>query len=314
MFTSLTVYDISKPEILDMVESTQHSQKQGWIKHSDVDVGGDVIEKTATSDNDEPLDVYDNAGGEKIFQVPSDEEVIIINQKKVKSSIWYKVKTRGTEGLIEKLHNKMAVVIEDKSDELGLTADNLEQIQKMFKHPVYWPPVNKETGEQKNPSSFVKFVYYAKDDQFAELCTVDPETKEIHDLTMDDVKDSKFTADPVMNYGRVLVNPTKINPQNKIVSAVIKSNEVRERQRIQHELLSNIEINPDDFRGIMDAVKKSREEAAKASPQREESSVPNEGGEDIDDILGGGAVSETVELAGGKGDDEFPEVEGLDDI
>lgn len=314
--TSLTIYDSSDENIMDMIETTQHSQKHGWIKHSEADVGGDVIEKTATSSSDEPLQFYDNAGGTRIFEVPSDEEVIIVNQKKVKSAIWYKVKTRGVTGLIEKVHNKMAAVIEDKSEELGLTVDTLEAIQKMFKHPVYWPPVNKETGEQRNPSSFLNFVFYSRDNQFADVSMPNPDNpSEPIKFMPGDLKDVNFDAIPVMNYGRVLVSSTKINPQNKIISAVVTSIKKYERQSLQHETLSNLGISSEQLRKNMEILNQARKEAAEASPTREESSAPKtDDGGDIDDILGNGAVSETVELAGGKGDDEFPEVEGLDDI
>ena len=314
--TSLTIYDSSDEKIMDMIETTQHSQKHGWIKKADAKLEIDIDEKTATSKDDSPLKIYDSAGGEELFQVEEDEAVIIYSQKKVGSSVWLQVKTRGKTGLIQKVHNKMAQVIFDKKDDLGLSSkETVHDVEKMFKHNVYWPPVNKDTGEQRNPSSFINFVYYSRDNQFADVSMPNPDNpSEPIKFMPEDLKDVNFDAIPVMNYGRVLVSAAKINPQNKVMGAVITDVKKYERKSLQHDTLTNLGISTDQLRRNMEVVKQARIRAAESSPEREESSAPNEGGEDIDDILGGGAVSETIELAGGKGDDEFPEVEGLDDI
>ena len=300
---------------MDMIETTEHSQMHGWIKKTDAKLEIDIDEKTATSKDDSPLQIYNSAGGDTLFEVSEDEPVIIYSQKKVGSSVWLQVKTRGTTGLIQKVHNKMALVIFDKKDELGLSSkETVHDIEKMIKHGVYWPPVNKETGEQRNPSSFIGIFNWEREGQlnFADLIMENPENKnDPIKFTQEDLKDVNFNAIPVFNFGKILVGSDRINPQTKMVSAVITEIKKYERKSLQHETLSNLSIDKDQLRRNMEILKEARKEA-ESSPKRIESSAPE--GSDIDDILGGGAVSETIELAGGKGDDEFPEVEGLDDI
>jgi hypothetical protein len=317
----LCVYDVSNEDVRQMIESTAHTQKRGWVKKVDVNLEIDIEEKTATSKDGE-LSVHESPDGDVSFTVAEDEALIVYGQKKAGSSVWLQVKTRGTKGHFQQIHDLVSEVIFEKKDDLKLSSkETVSEIQSMMKHPIYFPK-NKETGEyddSKNPSSFPMFLYYkdATQENFADI--VMPGSKD--KLMPSDLEGVSFSGYPVYDFSRYLVSADRINPQTKIVSFVITKIEKIERMSLQQETINRLGVDDTQLKKNLAILKEARKNAQQSPPsqsstlpKREESSMPvEESGadeDDIDAILNGGSGSDDVEI---QPESEFPEVPGLDD-
>jgi hypothetical protein len=322
------VYDPADEDVLQMVETTFHTQKRGWLRYDkkdksqrNIELVKDIDENTVSS-NDGEIEILDKPNGNVLFTVPENESLIVITQKKAEgSAVWLDVKTRGIKGHFQKIHDMVSEVIFEHKDELNLSSkETVTQIENMVKHPVYFPK-NKETGkydDSKNPSSFPQFLYYkdATQENFADI--IMPGSKE--KLTVDDLKDVSFSCIPVLNMDRFLVSADRINPQTKIVSCVITKIEKIERMSLQQSTVDRLGVDEAQYKKNMAILKEARKKSeespvASSSPSHsdEPSSSPEASAEDEDDIdaiLNGGSKSEDVEI---QLDNEFPEVPGLDD-
>lgn len=317
----LCIYDSSVEDVRLMVETTTHTQKRGWVKKTEVNLEIDIDEQSATS-KDGDLDVRESPGGDTSFTISDSESLIVYGQKKVGSSVWLQVKTRGTKGHIQQILDMIAEVIYEKKDEFNLSSkETVGEIQSMMKHPIYFPK-DKETGEyddNKNPSSFSSFLYYKDSTQenFADI--VMPGSKD--KLLPADLEGVSFSGYPVYDFSRYLVSADRINPQVKIVSFVITKIEKIERASLQQETINRIGVNDAQLKKNL-AILKAARESSKQSPVKEStptdsggektsaSGGEDDGDDDIDAILNGGSGSEDIEI---QPESEFPEVPGLDD-
>ena len=320
----LCVYDVEKESVRQMIESTAHTQKRGWVRKVDVNLEIDIEEKTATSKDGE-LSVHETPDGDVAFSISESETLIVYGQKKSGSSVWLQVKTRGTKGHFQQIHDLVSEVIFEKKDDLKLSSkETVSEIQSMVKHPIYFPK-DKETGEyddSKNPSSFPMFLYYkdATQENFADIVMPGSRDK----LMPADLEGVSFSGYPVYDFGRFLVSADRINPQTKIVSFVITRIEKIERMSLQQETINRLGVDDAQLKKNLAILKEARKNASQNSspvetssqPTRSETAVPEEDGgededeDDIDAILNGGSGSDDVEI---QPDGEFPEVPGLDD-
>ena len=306
---ALCVFDTSDSEVNQMVETPSHTQKKGYVKKSCVNLEIDIDKKTATS-KDGPLDVYETPDGEVKFQASPEDELIVIGQKGTK---WLHVKTPGITGDIQKIHDKAAEVIFEKKDELGLDhIDDIEQIRRMIKHPIYWPR-NRETNEfdpSKNPSCFSQFLYYRDREtgleNFANLNLVGTGDK----LMPDDLIDVSITGVPVLNYSRWLIGKDRINPQTKIVNMAVTKLEKRERPNIQSETLTRLAVDKEQERKNRQFLEERRKNISPKKGGLGNPPEPETGSDDLDELMGSVTASmEDVEITP---DNDHPdEIPGL---
>ena len=313
-WTGLGVHSREIEECMNMAETEEHSRKVGWCRKSLVNLEMDIGNATA-SPKDGDVEVHVSPDSDAVsFVLHEGESVKVDGKQKIGKTEYVKLVTEGTKGYIQCLQHMQAEVLFEKKDELNLQAETVEDVQKMFKHPIYWP-INKETkklDDSRDPSEFPQFMFYKDSTQenYAEITMAGSSER----LSPSDLENVSFKGIPIYDYSRVFVKAgdRKIMGQVKIRAFVITHLEEFKRPSIQENTLArvNAQVSQEQQAKNLEILRKARQ----ASPQAEETAEAgskestSSGGDDDLDAIMNGSVSESVEI--GLGDD-LPEVPGL---
>ena len=300
-WTGLGVHSREIEECMNMAETEEHSRKVGWCRKSLVNLEMDIGNATA-SPKDGNIEINISPDSDSVsFVLREGESVKVDGKQKIGKTEYVKLVTEGTKGYIQRLQHMQAEVLFEKKDELNLQAETVEDVQKMFKHPIYWP-VNKETkklDDSRDPSEFPQFMFYKDTTQenYAEITMAGSNER----LTPSDLENVSFKGIPIYDYSRVFVKAgdRKIMGQVKIRAFVITHLEEFKRQSIQGDTLArvNAQISQEQQSKNLEILRKARQ----ASPKSEEtadsgSKGETSGGDDDLDAIMSGSVTENVEI------------------
>ena len=293
------------PSVEDMIAFPDSNVKTGYVLLNEVDVLGVNSEgkTTASVKGESKINLHDSPDGNiKDTLDPSDE--IIITGKSSDGS-YLKIEKPGVGGSLYQIVVDCCKVIFENKLKCGLAKlKTLEDVIRLvhFDSIVYVPLT--KTGEinrEKNKSAYWDVSNYktATEHNYAKFY---PPCVGEDPPMLEKLQNIQITGKPVINFGRrVSIAPTKIKFQFKIVSFAIK--DLKPKEDINYQAATIAEYAKDK-----EAAKKTLEVLEKLRNVEIEAQVEDKQ-HDVNDLIpSGGGVSEDVSK------EEFPEVEGLEDL